>query len=134
MAPPQKPCPTRARTRDQKPGAPALLYIDLHLTHEVTSPQAFSELRERGLKAERMEYAELVLGELIGNVGRLITHRTRLAEGFELICLGFDLRLELGFLFFIFILKILKMLVANGNLAPVRGRDRRKGIALFYRG
>ena len=27
---------------------PAVLYIDLHLTHEVTSPQAFSVLRSRG--------------------------------------------------------------------------------------
>src|SRR5579883_3612991 len=35
------------------PGAPALLYIDLHLIHEVTSPQAFSMLRERGLKVRR---------------------------------------------------------------------------------
>jgi len=34
----------------EKPGAPALLYVDLHLVHEVTSPQAFSMLRERGLK------------------------------------------------------------------------------------
>ena len=32
---------------------PAVLYIDLHLTHEVTSPQAFSVLRERGLKVRR---------------------------------------------------------------------------------
>ena len=37
----------------QQPGAPALLYIDLHLVHEVTSPQAFSMLRERGLKVRR---------------------------------------------------------------------------------
>ncbi len=29
--------------------APAVLYIDLHLIHEVTSPQAFAVLRERGL-------------------------------------------------------------------------------------
>ncbi|WP_058833702.1 3-isopropylmalate dehydratase large subunit [Luteimonas abyssi] len=29
--------------------APAVLYIDLHLIHEVTSPQAFTELRTRGL-------------------------------------------------------------------------------------
>ena len=29
---------------------PAVLYVDLHLTHEVTSPQAFSALRERGLR------------------------------------------------------------------------------------
>src|SRR5690242_5903771 len=37
----------------ENPGAPALLYIDLHLVHEVTSPQAFSGLRERGLKVRR---------------------------------------------------------------------------------
>ena len=29
----------------EEPGAPALLYIDLHLIHEVTSPQAFEGLR-----------------------------------------------------------------------------------------
>ncbi len=33
--------------------APAVLYIDLHLIHEVTSPQAFAELRARGLKPRR---------------------------------------------------------------------------------
>jgi 3-isopropylmalate/(R)-2-methylmalate dehydratase large subunit len=37
----------------QDPGAPAVLYIDAHLIHEVTSPQAFSMLRERGLKVRR---------------------------------------------------------------------------------
>ena len=37
----------------KRPGAPTLLYIDLHLVHEVTSPQAFSGLRERGLKVRR---------------------------------------------------------------------------------
>ncbi|HXP83650.1 MAG TPA: 3-isopropylmalate dehydratase large subunit [Bryobacteraceae bacterium] len=37
----------------QRAGAPALLYIDLHLCHEVTSPQAFTMLRERGLKVRR---------------------------------------------------------------------------------
>src|SRR5580692_6180891 len=34
-------------------GAPSLIYVDLHLVHEVTSPQAFSGLRERGLKVRR---------------------------------------------------------------------------------
>ena len=34
----------------ETPDTPAVLYVDLHLTHEVTSPQAFSVLRERGLK------------------------------------------------------------------------------------
>ena len=37
----------------QQPDSPAVLYIDLHLVHEVTSPQAFSGLRERGLKVRR---------------------------------------------------------------------------------
>ena len=37
----------------EQPGAPALLYVDLHLVHEVTSPQAFQGLRERGLKVRR---------------------------------------------------------------------------------
>src|SRR5579862_361331 len=37
----------------QRDGAPALLYIDLHLVHEVTSPQAFDGLRKRGLKVRR---------------------------------------------------------------------------------
>src|SRR5882672_6062217 len=32
---------------------PAILYIDLHLTHEVTTPQAFSALRTAGLKVRR---------------------------------------------------------------------------------
>ena len=39
----------RAATAD----TPAVLYVDLHLLHEVTSPQAFSELRERGLRVRR---------------------------------------------------------------------------------
>lgn len=34
----------------QDEGAPAVLYIDAHLVHEVTSPQAFATLRERGLQ------------------------------------------------------------------------------------
>ena len=34
---------------------PAVLYIDLHLIHEVTSPQAFSVLRERGLPVRRLD-------------------------------------------------------------------------------
>ena len=37
----------------QSADTPAVLFIDLHLTHEVTSPQAFALLRERGLKVRR---------------------------------------------------------------------------------
>lgn len=37
----------------ESPEAPAVLYIDLHLIHEVTSPQAFSVLRGLGLPVRR---------------------------------------------------------------------------------
>ena len=36
-----------------EPNCPAVLYIDLHLVHEVTSPQAFQGLRRRGAKVRR---------------------------------------------------------------------------------
>lgn len=36
-------------------GCPSVLYIDLHLVHEVTSPQAFAGLRARGLRVRRPE-------------------------------------------------------------------------------
>jgi 3-isopropylmalate/(R)-2-methylmalate dehydratase large subunit len=38
---------------DERPGEPALLYIDLHLVHEVTSPQAFESLRLAGRPVRR---------------------------------------------------------------------------------
>lgn len=37
----------------ETPDLPAVLHIDLHLVHEVTSPQAFAELERRGLKVRR---------------------------------------------------------------------------------
>jgi 3-isopropylmalate/(R)-2-methylmalate dehydratase large subunit len=37
----------------QAAGEPALIYIDLHLVHEVTSPQAFDGLREAGRRVRR---------------------------------------------------------------------------------
>ena len=36
--------------RAETDATPAVLYIDLHLVHEVTSAQAFTELRERGIR------------------------------------------------------------------------------------
>ena len=40
---------------EETPATPGVLYVDLHLVHEVTSPQAFSELRARGLRVRRPE-------------------------------------------------------------------------------
>jgi 3-isopropylmalate/(R)-2-methylmalate dehydratase large subunit len=39
----------------QEEGAPAVLYVDRHLVHEVTSPQAFTGLRGRKLPVRRPE-------------------------------------------------------------------------------
>jgi 3-isopropylmalate/(R)-2-methylmalate dehydratase large subunit len=58
-APPVAPAPPRTLfdklwdrhlVRRQTPDTPAVLYVDLHLVHEVTSAQAFSALRARGLR------------------------------------------------------------------------------------
>ena len=40
---------------DETPDTPAVLYIDLHIIHEVTTPQAFTVLREKGLAVRRPE-------------------------------------------------------------------------------
>ena len=41
--------------RRETDDAPAILYIDLHLIHEVTSPQAFTVLRDRDMRVRRPE-------------------------------------------------------------------------------
>ena len=46
----------------QDEGAPAVLYIDAHLVHEVTSPQAFATLRERGLPVRRPDKTFATIG------------------------------------------------------------------------
>ena len=43
----------RHLVRGETADTPAILYIDLQLLHEVTSPQAFDELDRRGLKVRR---------------------------------------------------------------------------------
>ncbi len=54
----------------EQPGAPALLYIDLHLIHEVTSPQAFEGLRRRGLKVRRPDLTLAVADHSVPTVDR----------------------------------------------------------------
>ena len=51
-----RPCSTRiwdSHVVHEEPGQSTLLYIDLHLVHEVTSPQAFDGLRLAGRKVRR---------------------------------------------------------------------------------
>ena len=40
---------------EETPETPAVLYIDLHIIHEVTTPQAFTVLRESGLTVRRAD-------------------------------------------------------------------------------
>jgi 3-isopropylmalate/(R)-2-methylmalate dehydratase large subunit len=54
-----------AHVVDAQPGGPALLYIDLHLVHEVTSPQAFEALRLAGRRVRR---PDLTLATMDHNV------------------------------------------------------------------
>jgi len=42
-------------------GLPDLLYVDLHLTHEVTSPQAYDGLRSAGRRVRRPEHTLAVM-------------------------------------------------------------------------
>lgn len=49
----------------EEPGKPAILYVDLHLVHEVTSPQAFDGLR---LANRRVRRPELTIATVDHNV------------------------------------------------------------------
>ncbi len=49
----------------QEPGKPSLIFIDLHLIHEVTTPQAFEGLRLAGRKVRR---PDLTFGTMDHNV------------------------------------------------------------------
>lgn len=53
--------------RDE-PGEIPMLYIDRHLTHEATSPQAFAGLRERNLRVHRPESVVAVIDHNVPTV------------------------------------------------------------------
>ncbi len=55
-----------------EPDSPAVLYIDLHLVHEVTSPQAFEGLRERGLKVRRPDHTQATMDHSIPTTDRTL--------------------------------------------------------------
>lgn len=61
----------------QEPGKPALIYIDLHLIHEVTTPQAFEGLRLAGRKVRR---PDLTFGTMDHNVPTTTTDRFNVVD------------------------------------------------------
>src|ERR687890_1299415 len=54
----------------QADGGPALLYVDLHLVHEVTSPQAFDGLRLAGRRVRRPELTLATMDHNVPTDGR----------------------------------------------------------------
>ena len=91
----------------QEADSPAVLYIDQHLVHEVTSPQAFSELRSRGLKVHRpdktiatVDHSIPTLGSNADQFGRLtfaddlcrkqILQLQENCNDFGITCFGYD--------------------------------------------
>jgi 3-isopropylmalate/(R)-2-methylmalate dehydratase large subunit len=53
--------------------APAVVYIDLHLIHEVTTPQAFAGLRKRGLKVRRTDRTFATMDHSIPTLSRSLS-------------------------------------------------------------
>ena len=57
----------------EQDGAPSLLYVDLHLVHEVTSPQAFESLRLNGRPVRRPELTVATMDHNVPTVDGPIT-------------------------------------------------------------
>jgi 3-isopropylmalate/(R)-2-methylmalate dehydratase large subunit len=57
----------------EEDGAPSLLYVDLHLVHEVTSPQAFESLRLNGRPVRRPELTVATMDHNVPTVAGPIT-------------------------------------------------------------
>ena len=76
---------------------PTILYIDLHLIHEVTSPQAFTGIRDRGLKVRRpdrtlatADHVTPTISKNIADAGELAVQQLR---SLEQSCAEFGVRL-----------------------------------------
>ncbi len=61
----------------QEPDSPAVLYIDRHLIHEVTSPQAFTGLRSRKLSVRRPDRTVATADHSIPTRGPIVDEMAR---------------------------------------------------------
>jgi 3-isopropylmalate/(R)-2-methylmalate dehydratase large subunit len=81
----------------EEPGQPALLYIDLHLVHEVTSPQAFDGLRLAGRKVRRPDLTVATVDHNVPTTDRALPIEDEVArrqiEALERNCREFGLPL-----------------------------------------
>jgi len=60
----------------QEPGKPALIYIDRHLIHEGTSPQAFAGLKAEGRKVRRPDLTFAVMDHSVPTTDRTLPSST----------------------------------------------------------
>ena len=65
---------------DHVEAGPDVLYIDRHLVHEVTSPQAFAGIKERGLKVRRPEKTVATPDHNIPTLGQDLPIRDELSR------------------------------------------------------
>src|SRR5215510_5531197 len=56
----------------EEPGKPALIYIDRHLIHEGTSPQAFAGLKAEGRKVRRPDLTFAVMDHSVPTTDRTL--------------------------------------------------------------
>ncbi len=64
----------------EAPGEPALLYVDLHLVHEVTSPQAFDSLRLSGRTVRRPDLTMSTIDHGVPTADRALGIRDPLSK------------------------------------------------------
>jgi 3-isopropylmalate/(R)-2-methylmalate dehydratase large subunit len=80
-----------------EPDCPSILYIDLHLVHEVTSPQAFQSLRERNLRVHAPEKTVATVDHIIPTLNQELPLAdplaARLVQQLEANCAEFGIRL-----------------------------------------
>src|SRR5215471_9186413 len=81
----------------EEPGQPALLYIDRHLIHEGTSPQAFAGLEAEGRKVRRPDLTFAVMDHSVSTTDRtlpILDNDAKLQfEALERNCREFGVRL-----------------------------------------
>ncbi|HSC34067.1 MAG TPA: 3-isopropylmalate dehydratase large subunit [Thermodesulfobacteriota bacterium] len=61
-----------AHVVNEEPGKPTLIYIDLHLVHEVTSPQAFEGLRLSGRRVRRPDLTYATMDHNVPTTNRAL--------------------------------------------------------------
>ncbi len=62
-----------------EPECPSVLYVDLHLIHEVTSPQAFQGLRRRGFRVRRPDRTVATMDHIVPTRGQALPLKDPLA-------------------------------------------------------